>query len=348
MRFPDFQIHPATPETLRLAAELLRAGEIVAIPTETVYGLAANALDARAVQKIFEAKGRPSHNPLIVHVPDAAAARALTADWPHDAETLAAVFWPGPLTLVLKRGAASVPDIVTAGGDTVALRCPQHPVALRLLELCGFPLAAPSANRSNAVSPTTAHHVAMSLGRRVPLILDGGACAAGIESTVLDLSGTTPKILRPGSITAADISKVLGRDVMAAAAKDKDAVDGPAQPLISPGLLNTHYAPDTPLFLVSRTELRRTLHQIVAAGDGPAGVMLLSPKGELLEGNPKDWVLISMPASPEAYAKRLYAELHHLDALGLRAIYCEMPPSESAWEGVNDRLSRAAFRVRTT
>lgn len=344
MKFPDLQIQTPNAEALRLAAELLRAGEIVAIPTETVYGLAANALDAGAVRKIFEAKGRPSHNPLIVHVPDSAAARRLTADWSVDAEALAAVFWPGPLTLVLKRGAVSVPDIVTAGGDTVALRCPQHPVALQLLQLCGFPLAAPSANRSNAISPTTAHHVAMSLGGRVPLIIDGGACAAGIESTVLDLTDTVPKILRPGSITAAEISRVLGRKVLAAPAKGTVDEGLPAKPLASPGMLSTHYAPDTPLFLVSRTELRRLLQQEPAAADAQAGVMLLSSRGEMGGEELETWVVVCMPPSPEAYAQRLYAELHHLDALGLRAIYCERPPTESAWAGVNDRLSRAAQR----
>lgn len=328
------------------AAELLRQGQIVAIPTETVYGLAANALDGAAVRKIFEAKGRPSHNPLIVHVASVDAARQLTAEWPPEADLLASAFWPGPLTIILPRRAGIIPDVVTAGGATVALRCPQHPVALDLLKLCSFPLAAPSANRSNAVSPTTAEHVARSLGGRVPLIIDGGPCAAGIESTVLDLSGEAPRILRPGSITGGQLSEVLGREVLTMRRTEEAQGEVPERPapLISPGLLTTHYAPDTPLVLLPGADLRRMIQQDSREHDSapPVGLIIYSEELRSQAGSLRDKRIVEMPAAPAEYAQRLYAELHRLDSCGLRIIYCETPPQEPAWAGVNDRLRRAA------
>src|SRR5919199_1388466 len=203
---PTVRVDPHSPDVgvIRRAADLLRAGELVAFPTETVYGLGANALDEGAVRKIFEAKGRPSYNPLIVHVSSAADVSRVAAAWPESAQRLAERFWPGPLTLVLPKR-SEVPDAVTAGLGSVAVRVPAHPVALALLRAAGVPVAAPSANRSTEVSPTMAPHVEKSLGKRVALIVDGGPTTVGIESTVVDLSGERPVLLRPGAISGLEL-----------------------------------------------------------------------------------------------------------------------------------------------
>ena len=204
------EVQPADdPGALGQAVELLGQGQLVALPTETVYGLAADARSPGAVARIFEAKGRPAGNPLIVHIDSVEMAEGCIAAWPRAAAQLAEAFWPGPLSLVLPK-ADSIPDIVTAGGKTVAVRCPAHPVFSAVLAKCGFPLAAPSANRSNRVSPTRAEHVVDQLGGRIPLVLDGGACDLGIESTVLDLTGDTPTLLRPGMISLGQLQAVLG------------------------------------------------------------------------------------------------------------------------------------------
>ncbi|MBU6365517.1 MAG: threonylcarbamoyl-AMP synthase, partial [Gemmatimonadetes bacterium] len=205
-------VSAATPEAIRDAAAALRRGELVAFPTETVYGLGANALDPEAVARVYAAKGRPAWNPLIAHVADVAAARALARHWPPAAERLAAACWPGPLTLVLPK-AAHVPDAVTAGRDAVGIRVPDHPVALALLHEAGVPVVAPSANRFTQVSPTTAGHVQEALGDRVAHILDGGPCQVGIESTVLDLTQDPPAILRPGMLDARQLAALLGAPV---------------------------------------------------------------------------------------------------------------------------------------
>ena len=223
------------------AAELLRQGRLVAFPTETVYGLGADATQAGAVRRIFAAKGRPSTNPLIVHVADAFFARQYTTHWSELAEALAAVFWPGPLTLVLPKH-PSIVDEVSAGLHTVGLRVPDHPFALELLHAFGGPVAAPSANRSNQVSPTTADHVRTELGERVDLILDGGPCTVGIESTVLDLTGKTPTILRPGGVSRAQLQAVLGQ------VDERSGVVAVDEAAIAPGQHATHYAPRTPAF----------------------------------------------------------------------------------------------------
>ncbi|MCH2603650.1 MAG: threonylcarbamoyl-AMP synthase, partial [Pedosphaera sp.] len=201
--------------------ELLGQGQLVAIPTETVYGLAANALSPEAVNRVFNAKGRPANNPLIVHVESAEMARSCVSAWPSAADRLAEVFWPGPLSIVLPK-ADLVPDIVTAGGETVAVRCPAHPVMLAVLSRCGFPLAAPSANLSNQVSPTRARHVAEQLADRIPMILDGGACEVGIESTVVDLTGESATVLRPGMVSPEQIRDVLGEVCTAAVPRSGD------------------------------------------------------------------------------------------------------------------------------
>ncbi len=321
---------------IKEAADLLRAGGIVAFPTEPVYGLGANALDANAVAGIFKAKGRPSSNPLIVHVENAEQAKLLVEEWPPETELLTQALWPGPLTIVLKK-ITGVPDIVTAGGDTVALRCPDHPVALALLRACGFPLAAPSANRSNELSPTSAAHVLRGLQGRIPLILDGGSCQAGIESTVLSLVGAGPVILRPGIISADLLSEVLGEKVKVAAALTPET----GQPLLSPGQLVTHYAPRTPLLLAEAAEVNAAMES--SAGKSVA-LLAYSPEWHKLVS--AGVAVYSMPASPADYARELYAVLHLVDNNGHEQVVCEMPPHCPQWAGVRDRLTRAGSKFR--
>jgi L-threonylcarbamoyladenylate synthase len=289
---------------LEKAAGLLREGGLVAFPTETVYGLGANALDEAAVGRIFAAKGRPRSSPLIVHVATIAAARALSSAWPKEADALAERFWPGPLTIIVPKSAA-IPAIVTAGFSSVGLRIPAHPVARALLEAAGIPVAAPSANRFTELSPTTAQHVRESLGEAVDFILDGGPCAVGIESTVISLAGERPCILRPGMISQPAIEAVIGPVEAGAGAE-------------SPGQHPVHYSPRTPLILSDGT------------GDNPG-----SGRGVRLDFH-------SMPADPAAYAERLYAVLHQLDREGYDWISVEAPPGTAEWAGVLDRLRRAS------
>ncbi|MCE2725219.1 MAG: threonylcarbamoyl-AMP synthase [Planctomycetaceae bacterium] len=327
---------PATAQALERAAAILRHGGLVAIPTETVYGLAADALDAEAVAGIFRAKGRPASNPLIVHVSDAAMARSLAASWPAAAAAIAARFWPGPVTVVVPRG-PRIPDIVTAGGPTVALRCPDHRLARRLIETAGTPLAAPSANRSEAVSPTTAHHVLAGLGDRVALILDGGPCGQGIESTVVDCTTVPPRILRPGPLSRAAIEAVVGGSVEWLAAADS----GTDHAVRSPGQQPRHYAPRTPLELSAEAARRGAelldsgsrVGLVTTAVDDPATRALASRR---------ELVVVPMPNDPAAYARLLYATLHALDQRALDRIVVATPPDTEAWQAVRDRLVRAA------
>ena len=321
--------HP-DPALLARAASMLRAGHLVAFPTETVYGLGANALDPVAVARIYAAKGRPAYNPLIVHVPDVAAARRLTREWTDSAERLAALWWPGPLTIVLPR-AAAIPDAVAAGLDTVALRVPAHPVALALLCAAGLPLAAPSANRSGQVSPTTAVHVARGLGGRVPLILDGGACEVGIESTVVDLSVQPPVLLRPGMVTRHDLEAVLGPLALPRVPQAEDA------PRSSPGMLERHYAPAARVLLFERGMESTVLPQVeaVRAKGGRVGALVRGAR-------PAADRSIHQPDDPAGYARSLYESLHQLDAAGVELILIERPPAGSEWDAVRDRLERAA------
>lgn len=317
---------------LRKAAETLRGGGLVAFPTETVYGLGAHALDPAAVNRIYEAKGRPSYNPLIVHVADARAARALASAWPDEAERLAAAFWPGPLTLVLPKN-DSIPHSVTAGLPSVALRVPAHPVAHALLREAGIPVAAPSANRSTGVSPTTAGHVARSLGERVDVIVDGGPCPVGIESTVLSLAGLRPTLLRPGTISVDDLRPVIGEVALPSSATDKTA----ARP--SPGMLDRHYAPRATVRILPRDTRGRALAD--AGRQADAGMRI----GGLLlgdAGDPRIAPVVRMPDDPAGYASRLYAALHELDDAGCDVILADSPPDAPAWAGVRDRLRRAA------
>ncbi|MBL8177030.1 MAG: threonylcarbamoyl-AMP synthase [Bryobacterales bacterium] len=300
------------------AARLLKEGQLVAIPTETVYGLAANALNAEAVARIYEVKGRPASSPLIVHVASVEMARGLARDWPEAAEALAARFWPGPLTLVVERTEA-VPGIVTAGLGTVGLRMPSHPIALALIRLAGVPVAAPSANRFTELSPTTAEHVRASLGDRIECILDGGPCEVGIESTVLSVAGGAPVLLRPGMISHAQLEAVLGRTVAIGG-----AVEG-AHP--SPGMHERHYAPRTTVYLVRNGQL-------------PAG------RGAYLyvDRRAEAEFAVAMPPDAVRYAQVLYEALHRADEARLEWIAVEAPPDGAEWSAVHDRLRRAATR----
>ena len=320
------------PAVLEQAARVLRGGGLVAFPTETVYGLGAHALDPAAVERIYQAKGRPGYNPLIVHVADAQAARALATSWPDEAERLAAAFWPGPLTLVLPKN-DSIPDSVTAGLPSVALRVPAHPVAHALLRAAGVPVAAPSANKSTEVSPTTAEHVARSLGERVDVIVDGGPCPVGIESTVLSLAGPVPTLLRPGTISADDLRPVVGEVALPSSAPDATA----ARP--SPGMLDRHYAPRAIVRIVPPADRARMLAEAAAAVDEGrrVGGLLMADTDD-----PRITPVVRMPDDPAGYASRLYAALHQMDDAGCDLILIDQPPDAPAWAGIRDRLRRAA------
>jgi L-threonylcarbamoyladenylate synthase len=305
--------------TIRQAAELLRQGRLVAFPTETVYGLGADATNGLAVAAIYEAKGRPSFNPLIVHIPGIALAEKL-AVFNSLALNLAAAFWPGPLTLVLPRRAESgISELVTAGLDTIAVRVPSHPAALALLIAAGRPVAAPSANRSGHVSPTRAEHVEADLGSKVALIIDGGACQRGLESTVVALTSGRPRLLRRGALLVSDVEKVLGAPLV----RDLHRYTGPS----SPGQLESHYAPAARLRLnVSRPEAGEAFLAFGPSAPEVAGPMFnLSPRGDLLEA-----------------AANLFAALRSLDAAGAPAIAVMPIPNTGLGEAINDRLIRAA------
>jgi L-threonylcarbamoyladenylate synthase len=309
---------PATQEAIRHAAEALARGDIVAFPTETVYGLGANALDARAVAKVFAAKERPRFNPLIVHVPGLGEAEkyAVVTD---TARMLAQAFWPGPLSLVLKkRPASGIVDLVSAGLETIALRAPAHPVAQALLATVQLPIAAPSANRSGRISPTTAAHVEAELDDRPAMILDGGRCPLGIESTVVAVLGDAPALLRPGALAREAIELVLGAPLAAAAANHRGA---------SPGQLETHYAPSTPL-------------RLGAVSVAPDEALLAF--GEDVPAGARATINLSASGNLEEAAARLFAALRDLDRSGATAIAVMPIPAHGLGEAINDRLQRAA------
>jgi L-threonylcarbamoyladenylate synthase len=316
------------PHAIERAVAVLRAGRLVAFPTETVYGLGADATDPGAVAAIFRAKSRPATNPLIVHVADAAAAAQLVAAWPESAARLAARFWPGPLTLVLPRG-PRIPDLVTAGGPTVAVRVPAHPVALALLQAAGVPVAAPSANPSGYVSPTRAEHVLAGLAGVVDLMLDAGPVPGGIESSVLDLTSDPARLLRPGLVSAQQIEALIGPITFS----HKDAApSGP--PSRSPGMQARHYAPRTPLELVEG-DGRDRVEKLRKAG---RGVGWLTFGTEQLD----NVITVTMPRDAATYATNLYAALHMLDGAGVDRIIVAQPPDAPEWLAVRDRLRRAA------
>jgi L-threonylcarbamoyladenylate synthase len=328
-------------EALEQAVGLLKKGGLIALPTETVYGLAADARNAQAVKNIYQVKGRPAFNPIIVHVASLEMAKKCVASWPLKAEKLARAFWPGPLSLVLKRSSL-IPDVVTAGGDTVAVRWPAHPVFQEVIQRCAFPLAAPSANRSNSVSPTTAEHVRASLGGRIPLILDGGPCPVGIESTVLDLSSLgKPQILRPGMISKEMIDAVLEDELPFPSTSLCGKQD--EQPnLKSPGQLPRHYSPEASLFLVSCENEEELLRFLEQRGLKPADVALVLIHLQV-QGQYK--LKFHLPKEPKAYAQQLYSTLHRCDAAECKAILVEPVPRTSQWEGVRDRLKRASAKA---
>ena len=324
-----------TPELFRAAvqraAALLRAGEVVALPTETVYGLAASALDAQAVERIFQIKSRPAHNPIIVHVASVAMAKRCVATWPALADRLAKAFWPGPLTLVLPR-ASGIPSMIAAGGPTVGVRWPSHPFIQAVIRECDFPLAAPSANPSNRLSPTNAAHVRKHLGDKIRLIVDGGQAQVGIESTVLDISGTPPRLLRPGMIHEQALVAVIGELAVEAG--------GSSGVLKSPGLLRKHYSPKAKLEVwswkdaaelevrsaksaVRRADIHVIAHTRIPSGAGFGRVSVI-------------------PHDPEAFARAIYAELHQCDEAGAALIVVEALPDDPAWRAIADRLRRAA------
>ena len=299
-----------TDSAIRAAADALLGGRLVVIPTETVYGLAADATNEDAVKSIFEAKGRPPENPLIVHIADLGWLNNLASDVPESAIRLARSYWPGPLTLVLKKK-PEVSSLVSAGLDTVGIRMPSHPVALKLLAEVGRPLAAPSANKFTRLSATKAENVDPELAALAAMVLDGGACEVGLESTVVDCVGSVPRILRPGKISKLQIEALLGMEVLV----------GPDAGHRSPGLYPRHYSPKTPLCLVHRL------------APDQAGLVLtdLTNPGQVL-----------MPADPIAYGALLYETLHDLDQVGIDKIFVESPPQTPEWAAVWDRLRKAA------
>jgi len=319
---------------VKRAAGLLCAGEVVALPTETVYGLAANALNTAAVARIYEAKGRPAQNPIIVHVASVEMAKRCVADWPEPADKLAGAFWPGPLTLVLRR-AKEIPAVVTAGGLTVGVRWPSHPFIQAVIRECGFPLAAPSANVSNRVSPTNADHVRNQLGEKIRLIVDGGQSQVGIESTVVDLTIAPPTVLRPGMIHEESLIAVTGDLV----SSQRKMLQG-REALHSPGLMEKHYAPKAKLvvlgwrdeaefkaqsskFKAQSSRIHVIAHTNIPSGEGLARVSVI-------------------PHDAEAFARAIYAELHRCDEEGADLIVVEALPDAPKWRAIADRLRRAA------
>jgi len=303
----------ATHDDIQKAAQLLRSGELVVFPTETVYGLGANALDPSAVRKIYALKGRPANSPLIVHVSSVEQARELAADWPQEAERLASEYWPGPLTIVVPKKPI-IPDDVTAGLSTVGLRMPRHPVALALLREAGVPVAAPSANRFTQLSPTTAQHVRAAFGDETPFLLDGGPCEVGLESTVIAVTKDGLEVLRPGMAFVNDAAP-------ATATAEEEAAHR------SPGQHQKHYSPQTRVLLVNRGHLPQ---------EGRGAYLWLAYNAVAA------WKL-RMPEQPEAYAAKLYSVLHDLDREGYEWIAVELPPDAAEWAAIRDRLTRAAY-----
>ncbi len=296
-----------TIENVTLAAEAIRSGDLVGMPTETVYGVAADATNRAAVLRTFEAKGRPADNPLIVHVAHLQQLDGLVMEFPDRAQRLAERFWPGPLTLILPKR-TEVSDEVTGGLGTIAVRIPNHPVALRLIDFSGVPISAPSANLFMGLSPTRAEHVDPALGDRLAMVLDGGPCEIGLESTVVDLSGEQPRLLRPGGISRAEVEEVLGVSLGA-------PVQGERK---SPGLYLRHYAPKSPVRIVDQLGSQEPGIAFESAGDHQ----------------------IALSRSPREYGVSLYAALHRLDAEGYSEIVIEAPPRDAGWEAVWDRLRR--------
>jgi L-threonylcarbamoyladenylate synthase len=340
---------------LHHAVDLLRTGGLVAFPTETVYGLGANALDARAVARVFEAKGRPHFDPLIVHIVDRAWLPRLAASFPEAAQRLADRFWPGPLTLVVPK-TDLVPDLVTSGLPSVALRMPDHPVAQTLLRLADVPVAAPSANLFGRISPTTAEHVREQLGDRVDLILDGGPCRVGVESTVLQLTDGQPRLLRPGGVTLEEIESVIGSVEVSLPSEHPITTAMP-----SPGMLPQHYAPRTPLIvceresaLTSSANAKDSILPSPLGGEGPgvrgaprgqSGLLTLQPVSDEASRQFSRIEILSPTGDLREAAANFFAALRRLDAAGLDVIIAHPFPNTGLGLALNDRLRRAATRL---
>jgi L-threonylcarbamoyladenylate synthase len=309
-----------------VAKAALEAGELVAIPTETVYGLAANGTSPSALKKIFEAKGRPINNPLILHFKDTESLAPFVAKMRDDIKVLASHFWPGPLTLLLPKS-EKVPEIVTAGSNQVAVRVPKHPVTLALLQLLDFPLAAPSANPSGYISPTQPEHVEKQLGEKIQWILDGGPCHSGIESTILGWENDFPIIYRKGVITAEQIGEVLGK--IPEFKKTTDVLE-------APGMSSSHYAPNTKTLVVH--EVKDAVSKYAGK---KIGLIVFAEKTGL---SVKKEIVLSPKASLHEMAQKLYASMHQLDEMGLDLIIIEKAPEEGIGKAINDRLQRSAFK----
>ncbi|SFX43052.1 L-threonylcarbamoyladenylate synthase [Marinospirillum alkaliphilum] len=311
-------------EKIERAAEILHQGGLVVFPTETVYGLGADCHNPAAVQRIFSTKGRPADHPLIIHLASAEQLHDYAVDIPAIAEQLAQDFWPGPLTLILKRH-PQINPLVTGGQDTLAVRVPAHPVAQALLQSFGRGVAAPSANRFGRISPTTAQHARDELSGQINYLLDGGPCDLGIESTIINLTGPTPQVLRPGSITAAMLETITGPLAAHPSASSPRA----------PGNLDSHYAPRTATYLVTKQQLQQP--DFINREPGSTGVLAINQPAQPFY---RQW--LSLPDDAAGYARNLYAALRTLDQAGLSCILIQQPPQQAEWLGVNDRLRRAA------
>ncbi|MEG2174261.1 MAG: L-threonylcarbamoyladenylate synthase [Oscillospiraceae bacterium] len=326
-------------EAVSLAGRLLREGELVAIPTETVYGLAANALNPVAVARIFQVKGRPQDNPLIVHISELSMWRPLVRTLPETALRLAAAFWPGPLTIILPRD-PGVPDVTTAKLDTVAVRMPYHPAARAVIRAAGVPLAAPSANLSGLPSPTTAAHCLNDLAGRIPLILDGGECSVGIESTVVTLAGEHPLLLRPGVLTTAMLSEALGEPVAVAAAVEQPLAAG--EKPFSPGMKYRHYAPKARVILLEGS-LASFLQELDKASIDTVGLVFAGEETQTAH----PCIPYGAAHDAESQARGLFAALRLLDERGAKLAYARCPDRNDETLGVYNRMLRAAaFEVR--
>lgn len=331
------KIVAATDESIEQAAHVLKEGGIVGVPTETVYGVAACALNSSAVERIFAAKGRPANNPLIVHLASSDSLEQ-AVQFPLGQKTserleLVARFWPGPLTVVLPK-LATIPAIVTAGRETVAVRVSRHSVMQKLIESCGFPLAAPSANRSQAVSPTTAEHVLQELGDRIDLILDGGECDWGVESTIIDIRVSPPRLLRPGGVTREQLIEVFGSLSDRA---ETDRSDG--APLLAPGMMKEHYSPSTPFYLVDRLALPPDALQVAR--------IAFSPLPEEVSSRFAITETLSNSGNLTEVAHRLFAAMRRLDQLGFDQIWCDSCEEKGIGLAIMNRLQRATARFRS-
>ena len=317
------------------AADILRGGGLVAFPTETVYGLGADGLCQSAVEKIYEAKGRPKNNPLILHVADVKAAVPLVADWPRMAQKLAEKYWPGPLTIILQ-ASGFVPDIVRAGNPTVALRCPAHPVALDLLRVFNGPLAAPSANRTMELSPTKSEHVVKSLGGTVGLVLDGGPTSAGIESTIINLAEMPPRVLRPGPISISELEEAIGPVAVFCGAVEQGATQ------TAPGMSSRHYAPKAKLSILAADNFLEVMNDLARGGDKFAAIFF--GEGIPVPSDSCGCVIKRLPGDAKGAMAGIYAMLHDLDSIGCQRVLIQEPPQSAEWLAIRDRLSRAASK----